>query len=332
MPPFEWVRFLDSLGIEWVSRGPNVAHGHINIQCPFCGLRDPSHHFGIRLEDGAWGCFRDPTHRGKSVIKLIATLKGCSWEDAKELLEEGIFPDARSFSDLREKLDGLGKGRIFVPVPASWPEEARTFKRDPRGIEKRFHRYLKSRGYFVPYWVAERYDLRFCLTGRWAHRILFPLKDAAGALFGWTGRSIVGSATARYKTYPEDETAKHFFYNLDQVAGGGITLAIVEGPTDALKVDEFGRSCGLRAVGQLGLTTSPARIAALRALLPRYRHIVLLMDKEARSAAMRLAGSYALLGPKLFVGHLPPGVGDPGEMNPRQIRQFAKGITGLRSP
>ena len=81
---FDWVEFLQKHNIEYVTQGSNVAHGNVNIKCPMCGPRDPSHHMGIAIDGAGWSCWRNPQHRGRSPVYLVALLAHVSVTRARE--------------------------------------------------------------------------------------------------------------------------------------------------------------------------------------------------------------------------------------------------------
>ena len=306
---------------KWAStgkRGPNVARGHINIKCPFCGEADPSEHMGIRLEDGAWGCFRDPTHRGRYPVKLIYTLKGCSYAEAKQIWEEGAPVLGFSVEELEQKLSDVATD-VEPPEPIQWPKEIRRFD-GTRGIQGRFLRYLDTRGF--PTAVAKRYGLRYALVGEHKHRLIFPLK-LDGKLYGWTGRAL-GRSMVRYRTHPEGDGVRHLIWNQDKARRGGSILVICEGPFDALKVDYYGRKHGVRAIALLGVSVPLERVLLLKSLVPRFRRIVLLMDAEAVSQALKIEAALSAVIPNLERVDLPQGIHDPGAMSPVQAARFCK--------
>src|SRR5688572_2948962 len=78
----DWVEFFKANMIDYVTRGPNTKRGEVSVNCPWCAGDDPSHHLGINLTKAAYGCLRNPEHRGKRPAGLIAALLGCSFSQA----------------------------------------------------------------------------------------------------------------------------------------------------------------------------------------------------------------------------------------------------------
>src|SRR5262249_9671231 len=53
-------------------------------------------------------------------------------------------------------------------------------------------------------WLAENYDLRYATQGRFAYRIVLPVRDRYGSLLTWTGRAVSPGAEPRYLTLTVD--------------------------------------------------------------------------------------------------------------------------------
>lgn len=318
----DWLSFLSSRGIEYIERGPNVARGHVNIRCPFCGPDDPSHHMGIRLEDGAWGCWRDQTHRGRSPVKLIAALTGCSFREARDLADSGAPRDV-PMDELAGKLAALDSEGTERAAALEWPEETRIFTRCPTGADLPIQRYLFSRGFDNPPGLSRDYDIRYARRGMWKCRVLFPLRDPGGELRGWTGRSITERSVARYRTHPMGEGARRLLWNADR-AREGSTLVLVEGPFDALKLDLYGRSEGIRSVALLGVSCPPPKQERLFELASGFRRLVVLLDSAALAQAVALSSSLAFMNAE--VARLPEGRKDPGALSGAQARALVRDL------
>src|SRR5271157_5295521 len=82
---FDWVSFLETNQIPYVTSGPSVTKSHVACHCPWCGVDDPSEHLSISLIGQGFRCWRQPLHSGKNPAKLIQALLGCSWEQANNL-------------------------------------------------------------------------------------------------------------------------------------------------------------------------------------------------------------------------------------------------------
>ena len=318
--PFDWEAFLTGLGISFVLRGPNVSRGNINIQCPFCGQDDPSEHMGLRLSDGAWGCFRNPLHRGLSPVRLVRELKGCSFAEAHALVHGNDFPQDTSVAWLKKQLAGLEASDSVLPTVV-FPKEFRSFG-GRWDSERRFRLYLKSRGFSRPTALAGYYGLRYAVTGDFANRIIFPL-HVGSDLIGWTSRAL-GESQSRYKIYPKGPGAKHLLFNeLRAFKNPRKILVIVEGPIDALKLDFYGKKYGVRAVALLGLALGTGKVDRLQKLSNLYERLVLLLDREALKQNLRYEQELSILRvefkPKLLGNYK-----DPGEIPFKDLPWFFK--------
>lgn len=314
----DWRSFLDSIGVDYDEHSSKAARGNIAIQCPWCGDADPSKHLGIRLDDGVWGCFRDPSHRGRSPARLIAKLKGCSYAEAKHIEGSGrvSVPDQGFADEIERVLAGSTRTEL---THQPWPHEARQFRPDPHALERRFHGYLRARGFRDPYRTARFYRLRWAATGKWKYRLLIPIYDGTMRV-GWTGRAI-GPSRLRYRAWPENDALTQCLWTPRGVEDGGKALAVVEGPLDALKLDCYGRRHGLRAVAMMGLACGPERAARVTALSRLYARVWVIADSGAEAAGMGLARALCASGARWT--HLPPGVGDPCDLSPDEARTFA---------
>lgn len=298
---FAWQPFLEQRGIEYVERGPSVTKGNIAIHCPFCGAADPSTHMSLSLVNAYWRCWRDSTHAGRSPVRLIQKLTSCTWTEARELAGEGVdMPVQVDLGDLRNRLNKKPDRR---PQRLQMPGEFFSLVHEPRTTAKqRMLNYLEDRGFAHPVRLARAYDLRGCLVGEYAHRIIVPIyRD--GDLYGWTGRTTARSEL-RYRTHGE---TRDLLWEPPRVAEGGKLLLVCEGPFDALKLDCYGRERGVRAVALLGVDPSTGKLARLAALAARYEGLALAEERGAelasRALLARLAAFRAVLAP------LPP----PGE-------------------
>lgn len=312
---FNWENFLRGHGIHYVSQGANVAKGHVNIRCPFCGSADPSQHMGIRLSDGAWACYRNPEHRSRNVPKLVRALLRCTFDEAKQLVQ-GLQLEGADVASLADKLHALDARVVDAePKEERWPEEFKAFTERPNKYERRFHNYLEGRGFNKPYELAHAYDLRWALGGRFGDRVIAPLDDGF-KMVGWTGRHV-GSSKLRYCTYGDVGT---LLFNLRKCLQGGRVLVIVEGPFDALKLDYYGSPYGLRAVAMLGLTFAARKLRRAAAAMQRFDATYVLLDRAAESVQLGLLSHLGPFGCRPLA--LPKGVKDPGELDRAGVLEY----------
>jgi Toprim-like len=294
-PVVDWVKILEANGIEFRSRGANVAQGNVNIRCPWCADGDPSFHLGISLSGAGYGCWRSKAHRGKSVRYLLSALLGA--ETANRILEE-------------EGLKSRGKpSRIVEPKVELRPRELEW----PLGIEeyrpvldKRFYAYLLSRGF--DHEKTELLLKTYFLVGRhgeYSGRIIIPYYQHERVVY-FTARAVA-NAQLRYKAC-ENKLAvvdpQTLLFNEDSLTeAGGVILC--EGPLDAIKCTVYG------PLPAVALSTNHATNEQLDKLA-RARRVYQILDNDNlhKSAAgdvteAALTLQHELIGRGAFVKVLP---------------------------
>lgn len=326
---FNWLTFCVRYGVDYVKKGPNVAKNNINIQCPFCGADDHSHHLGLSLKKSYWGCWRNKTHRGRRPHRLIMLLIHCSHEEAEAIVGSGPAHDLGEFNQAMQNLKGNATPKANKNV-LTMPNEFKPLSRDGHG--KKFCGYLVRRGFKKAdiKKLCDKYDLRYCLTGRWAYRIIFPIYMDR-ELVCWTSRTISNREKLRYlslssnlqKAVDRGEplatmNIKDTILWYDNLQGlRGETFVLTEGPFDALKVDYYGRKNGVRATCLFSTDLRESQMVLLSSMVNRFRRKIILLDKGQLSLSMSLVNDLSHMGFEL--GKLPVGVDDPGELSPKQI-------------
>lgn len=317
---FDFRSFLEQHNIEYITQGSNVAQGNINIRCPFCRASDPSHHLGIRIEDGIWGCWRDARHRGRRPHLLIMELLNCSYAEASTI--SGITgPELSKFDEVVAAF-GQEQERERGRSALSIPEEFQSL--ETGGMADRFYSYLiYERGFHKAdiLDLAYEYDLKYCLVGYWKDRIIIPIYMADG-LVTWTSRALHSQSKERYKTLPTEESVmniKHVVFNYPElIAEGGETLFITEGVFDAMKVDFYGKTEGIRATCLFSSSVLLEQVWLLNELVPQFSQTYILLDATEVSGALQVQAELSSL--PVNVRQLPPGVADPADLSPSQVR------------
>lgn len=315
-----WTGFLDDYSIEYVTRSRNTRRGEISIQCPFCGDDDPSMHCGISLEKDAWGCLRDPSHRGLMPHRLVAALLGISNKQADTIVKRYSRTDPTQFIFNPLNLDDkpftevLPKATLVSPELQP-PSEWSAIK--AMGSTCRFWRYLQMRGFHAPAAVIEDYRLKCCLTGRWKDRLIFPLYHDE-RLIGWTGRALVNPLGApRYLA--SGDAIKKTLFNYDGLTGGKL-LFLCEGPFDAMKLDHYGKARLTHATCGFGTQLSIDQIYLIRQLTKRYDRVIVMFDFGAFAPAS-IAADWIWRG-NVVNWTVPEGFKDPGELKPDDVHSL----------
>ncbi len=328
---FDFEYFCQQNRISYISRGVNVKKNEINICCPFCAETsdpDPSHHCGVDSDRGVFSCWRNPTHRGKKLHRLIMKLMKCSFANAQQILGLPVWTTPPSifkqFDDDFEKLfedDHVNKDPLFFP---------KEFKPFNTGFhhEKSFANYLISRSFVKNHItkLATDYSLLWAASGDFKQRIIFP-NYYDGVLINWTSRSIVPNPV-RYRALSEDEGAlvsvKQSIYQWDELIKNPTRCAVVtEGPLDALKVDFYGQKYGFRGTCLFGKQSTMEQQSLLIALSEVYDIVLLWLDADAQSAADSLVSQCQGVA-DLVLATVNTDIHDAGSLSWFQIKQWCQ--------
>lgn len=335
----DWRRFLEENNIHFVDRGPNTKRGEMSIQCPMCGDDDPSEHLGINPQTGKWGCHRDSNHRGKSSRTLVKAILGCSSQQAQLIVKQYNHSDPDTLEGALMALEADSNEAIthdediakMARRQALGPQFKDFNKIKEKGVTRRFFNYLIERGYDDPNVIIEKYNLRCCMTGRFKDRIIIPI-SLNGELLGWTARAIGAPKNApRYLASSED--VKSTVFNYDEIKSGGDRLFIVEGPFDAIKIDNHGlmvtkdyagepqQPLNMRATCVFGTSQTVSQKILLRNLIKKFKQTWILFDRGADKAASDLADWIGC-----GIAFLPSDVDDPGELEISKLDEMTSRI------
>lgn len=323
---FDWEHFFDQYGIEYVKTGPNVARGDVNIKCPFCGSADPSHHMGVSVDGRGWSCWRNRhEHSGKSAVRLVIALLGCSAERARVIVGTSAPVLDESFlGSIQSSLSDEDADEHREERSLELMDEFKPFRDVPSA--KIFINYLKGRNFTLQQILAltEDYDLHYATRGPFKGRIIFPIYHRR-RLVNWTGRSVYPGVDLRYKTLPTEYEAaldggvpqaaasigQHILWYDDLMRIDCDTLVLVEGPFDALKVNVLGYSEGICSTCFFTATPSDAQIDIFHDLLPRFKRRFFIPDEGAEAMSLTTAARLRTL--DVETRYLTKGVKDPGD-------------------
>jgi hypothetical protein len=321
----DWVRFLDENNIPYVTRGPNTKRGEVSIKCPMCGDDDPSEHLGINLQTKAWGCHRDPSHRGKSTHFLIRAILRCSIQQAKFISTQYNKADPDTLDAMLASLQDTDPPDIEAK-PVDLEPYFKTFhKIKSRGFTSRFFRYLQARGYENPHDIINTFELRCALAGTYKDRIIMPVRHN-GELYGWTSRAL-GAPRNAPRYLMSSELVKATVFHFDTVKKGGTRLFVVEGPFDAMRINDHSYA-DVHATCTFGTSPTISQIALLRTLVKKFDQTFVLFDEGAEGPAINLAEWI-----NARAAYLPKGVKDPGDLNTKRIVELLKpGFNGIFNP
>lgn len=328
MQSVNWVELFEQKRVPYVTRGPNVSRGEINIQCPFCGSADPSHHLGINLESGYWSCWRNALHRGKSPLRLLMRALSISYDEARQVAGLDVDADPTAFATLSSRLQRTASQTAELKTTTlGFPEQFR-----PIRINSRSWRYLLSRG-FPPQDANSliiRYHLMEAFDGPFKDRIIIPYYYN-NHLLTWSGRAIANSVV-RYKTLSREESvtvATETFYNRDVLDAPCKVLLVVEGAFDVMKLDFYGAQFGVRAIAMSTSTISEVQSYILETAAidsGNIERIIVMRDTAAELdviQSMQLRDRISFI-PSVEFMAVPYGYKDGGELPPEAVVGFAR--------
>ena len=200
---------LDLKGIEW---HPGGKEGEISICCPFCHLANESEDTKFRL--------------GINVITKKAHCFNCEWGSTNNTFDkvlEGLDIEIEEEQD--NKKNKLEKKEFDGELPESF-EKLWPLKKD---IDfRKAYNYLRNRR--ITDRQIDKYNIGFCLAGKYSDRIIFPvyIKDE---LKCFIGRDFTEKQELRYK----NSIGKKYIYGLYKTWKDKVdTAIIVEGAIDKL--------------------------------------------------------------------------------------------------
>lgn len=311
---FDWITFLDQYGIDYVTKGPNVKKGNVSIACPWC-VDDPSYHLGIDLSGKGWGCWRNSEHRGRSPVRLVHTLLGCSFDEARRITGINVFIPNNFMFEVSKMLGEHEKVSDFSQS-LTLPDEFKSFT-EIKPSSKRYVRYLDSRGFSKAQIknFTDGYGIYYCNLGQFKGRIIFMVEYERN-IVTWVGRTISKQVPQRYLAAGSDieiERCTDCLLWYDQLKRSPChSIVITEGPFDALKVRVLGEVLGVTATCMFTSSLSTKQVDLLYDLLPRFESIYLLLDRGTLPIALRIKSELISLG--IQVVNLPDHLKDPGEI------------------
>jgi len=310
---------LKEYKITFATKGPNVGRNAIAIACPYCaeiGNPDPSTHLRIKLPSNHWNCWRNKSHHGVDIYRLLSKLG----------IEVAIYTD--------NILDKICNGSFFNESEAT--EEVKytsvsteVFPNDfvPIGtklVDKNYFRpYLLNRGFEELDQLIERYNLMrsMDLNSRWGWRVIAPVFMEHEV--SWVGRSIFPTEHIKYLTPSPNEAlnVKFSVFNYKELLNSKEPIdyiIVCEGYMDALKLDFYGDQ-RIRATCVFGVNWSDMQLKLLRNLSQRCKNIVIGYDNDAATEGFKLWQSLSDI--EAMITH-PPFQKDWGAMDVSEIIEF----------
>jgi DNA primase len=288
---FEITNILDSI------LGPHkrYAKGELYYFCPFCNHHNPK--LAININKGKWHCWTCSVS-GNKLLFLLRKLNA-SKDDINEvcrLLNEYIPP-----TDIPSE-DALCLPKEFQPL---WePSKLNEYR-----LAKL---YISSRG------ISEddilRYQLGYCLSGRYARRIIVPSFDESGTLNYFIGRDYREAPGLKYLNPLVSKNVVCFDYHINW----NYPVILTEGMFDAMAIKR-------NAVPLLG-TFVPKKLRE-KIIKQTTREIYLALDSDAKKKMLDIAEGFLREGFQVFIVNLPEK--DPSVIGFAQMQRLIANATPL---
>lgn len=263
-------------------------------------------------DSGKWHCF-SCNAKGSGAIDLTKTLRNCGFQAAVEFLQ-GFTPQTTqtqkspvlgdSGSNTKESdgepkpLDKDSWSKFKVPCP--WLEA----RIPDAGVRERY-------GVFC-------YDNPSRPKSAYRGRVMLPVKDQAGQLFGYLGRSIEPSSEPKY-LFPKNLPKSRFLFGAYELweARPHRIVYLVESPFCVMKF----ASLGLPAVSSYGWTVSEAQVSILRQIC---KGLVYLPDRNKQGTDLQQYAHTLAEHLWLRIPGLPDGIDDPEHLTLEQIQALTR--------
>lgn len=259
-------------------RGPN-SRGEYSVCCPFCekteGKVDTKFKLQLNPVKGLYNCYRC-RHGGHVDLRWL------------EQPEAGPAPE--------KPKESLGPPEGFVKFAGN--EGALSLRP--------YEDYLKKRGVYEQ---TARVDGGACLNGKYAGRVVVPLRATGGSWAGFAARAIYSGMEPKY-LYPAGMDRKSSLWGMNLPYSDDIWL--VEGVFDALPLYPEG-------VAAFGKNVTEEQLDILATGMS-YKRVIVCLDGDAWEEGQVIASRLNLRGKPALWAKLPPGE-DPGTLG-RKVKDY----------
>lgn len=229
--------------------------------CPFCNHYNPK--LAVNINKRAWHCWKCNA-RGSSLVGLLRKLNA-SREDITEmeqLVGERVSPTTAM---PEEKLTALPVEFIPLWEPSSDFYTTAALK------------YLRSRNISTD--DIAKYQLGFCSSGKYQHRIIIPSYDARGLLNYFVARDFFNTGALKYLNPPVSKN----FIGFENQINWDYPILLVEGVFDAMAIKR-------NAIPLMGVHI-PKKLKE-RIIKRQDKNIYLVLDKDALKFTIKYAEKF----------------------------------------
>ncbi|MFZ1074755.1 MAG: DNA primase [Minisyncoccia bacterium] len=322
--------------------------------CPFHKEKTPSFH--VSPERGTWHCFG--CGLGGDGFSFIEKIEGVDFKGAMKILAQKAGVEITTIYGSKNKEDTSKKERLYDAMSRAGEWYAGKFAGSPaqayakrRGLSEETASAWRL-GYAPDAWrellealsaggftadellaaglIKEADGKPGTYYDRFRNRLLFPIRDIAGRVVGFTGRALAEDELAKYLNSPETDLYRksEILFGMDTAKDAirtrGFTM-LVEGQMDVLHAHQAGFT---NAIALSGTALSERHLS----LMKRYsENLMLVLDADA--AGLKATARSAILalqaGLRVKAARLPTGK-DPADLISEDPQEFSKRIAAAK--
>lgn len=279
-----------------------TARGNISVHCPFCHHRKPKLEIKVvDSPDGSnpWQCWVCGT-KGRTIRSLLKHLN-LTRAEAESILQ---------YVKRGEEQEETAKKAIRLP------EEFESLELAPHSsvYANRVRKYLYARGLTDTDFV--RYGIGYCMSGKYADRVIIPSYDENNILNYFVARSLNSGA---YLKYINPDVNKSDIIVFENLVNWDEPIILCEGVFDAMAIRR-------NAVPLLGQNISPALMKKI--ITSSCPDVYITLDRDAVKRALKHCETFLNMGKRVFF--IEPSEKDPSEEGFRKFTeqvQQAKELT-----
>lgn len=271
--------FLINLVNSVLGEGKIRSKGNRAYICPFHPTN--SHKLEINFDESSsnfqhWACWSCPPKnksKGKSILSLFKK-KNVSDHYLNEL--NRIIPNKFI------KISPKNKNNDICQLP----KEYLNFKFNNNILERKALNYLKSRNIHRSDII--KYNIGYCIEGKYSDRIIIPSYDENGELNFFTGRSYVNND---YKKYDNSPTSKDIII-FDLLINWDLPIILVEGVFDAIAVKR-------NVIPIMGKSIQPSLLKKI--IEKSVKKIYIALDNDAIESSIEFCEKFMNEGKKVYL-------------------------------
>lgn len=221
-------------------KGVHTSGNNISCQCPYHRPKNNVSAFGVNFlkeEKGfPFQCYS--CGQTGNIFQLIMHIYNCSYSRAEKIFlrKVAISPINLDFLkkiyyDLVKNADSFKKEKI-IDLPNK-------FSSKPMKDYLRWRNESEQHNVMDIDYVIGIYKLFYCESGRYANRIIMPIRDIYGRTVYFTNRSIQHDAKAK-NLFPQESDSLRFLYGLYESLGKKKAM-LFEGPFEVFQTKSFAK-------------------------------------------------------------------------------------------